>query len=55
VSRWKGQFHPSASTEDAERSIPFELAPGDVVLVKGSRRMKLERVHDRIVEELGGT
>lgn len=54
VSRWKGQFHPSPTTDDAVGSIPFDLAPGDVVLVKGSRRMRLERVHDRIVEKLGG-
>jgi UDP-N-acetylmuramoyl-tripeptide--D-alanyl-D-alanine ligase len=55
VSRWKGQFHPSPSTDDAVGSIPFDLAPGDVVLVKGSRRMRLDRVHDRIVKELGGS
>ncbi len=55
VSRWKGQFHPSPTTDDAMGRIPFDLAPGDMVLVKGSRRMRLERVHDRIVEELEGS
>jgi len=52
VSRWRGDFHPSPSTEDALRNIPIQLSPGDAVLVKGSRRMKLEQVHDRIVSEL---
>ncbi len=50
VTRWTGRVFRSPSTEAAMKEIPFELRAGDTVLVKGSRRMGLERLFDRILE-----
>ena len=41
------------TTEEAEREVPGLLMDGDVVLVKGSRAMALERVVRRVVAERG--
>jgi UDP-N-acetylmuramoyl-tripeptide--D-alanyl-D-alanine ligase len=51
VERWNGSFWSCADTAEALSGRPFEPEPGDAVLVKGSRRMKLETVFDRIREE----
>ncbi|MBI5435366.1 MAG: UDP-N-acetylmuramoyl-tripeptide--D-alanyl-D-alanine ligase [Planctomycetes bacterium] len=39
-----------ATVEDAEREFPSLLASGDVALIKGSRRMSLERLTRRLEE-----
>ena len=41
------------TTEQAEAALPGLVADGDVVLVKGSRAMALERVVARLVQERG--
>lgn len=44
------KLHPFDTTAEAVQLLPLVVQPGDVVLVKGSRAMGLERV----VEALGG-
>jgi UDP-N-acetylmuramyl pentapeptide synthase len=45
---------PVADAEDALATLAGWLAPGDVVLVKASRGIALERVVDGLVARLGG-
>jgi len=42
--------HHAESTADAVALVPALLEPGDLVLVKGSRAMRLERVVEALVE-----
>jgi UDP-N-acetylmuramoyl-tripeptide--D-alanyl-D-alanine ligase len=46
-----GSIVHAGSAEEAADRMPGLLAPGDVVLVKGSRRIGLEKVVARITEE----
>jgi len=50
ITRWTGEQYRSPTTEDAVQSIPVSPRPGDVVLVKGSRGMRLERLYTRLAE-----
>ncbi len=51
VEHWNGAFFSAPSTEAALTGLPFDVEPGDTVLVKGSRRMALERLCERIRDE----
>jgi len=48
IQRWTGEQYRSSTTEEAVSSIPVSPRPGDVVLVKGSRGMRLERLFTRL-------
>jgi UDP-N-acetylmuramoyl-tripeptide--D-alanyl-D-alanine ligase len=54
IARWTGEQFRSNTTEEAVSSIPVSPRPGDVVLVKGSRGMRLERLYRRLVETPAG-
>ena len=49
----KDAVHHLGSTEEAADQVPDLVRDGDVVLVKGSRRMRLEDVVQELVEERG--
>jgi UDP-N-acetylmuramoyl-tripeptide--D-alanyl-D-alanine ligase len=48
------ESHHVETTEDAVAFLLKRLAPGDHLLVKGSRGMRMERVVDALVARLGG-
>ncbi len=48
------ESHHVETTEDAVALLLKRLAPGDYLLVKGSRGMRMERVVDALVARLGG-
>ena len=48
-----GAVHEAASCEDAAEIALRHLKPNDVILVKGSRGMHLERAVARLTEALG--
>ncbi|MFQ5521678.1 MAG: glutamate ligase domain-containing protein, partial [Candidatus Methylomirabilia bacterium] len=49
-----GESHHSESAEAVVALLMKRLAPGDALLVKGSRGMRMERVVDALVARLGG-
>ena len=50
VSQWRGQAVRTEGREDATSWVRNNVAPGDVVLVKASRRAGLERVAEGLLE-----
>jgi UDP-N-acetylmuramoyl-tripeptide--D-alanyl-D-alanine ligase len=48
------ESHHTTTFEDTVALLLKRLAPGDAVLVKGSRGMRMERVVDALVARLGG-
>jgi UDP-N-acetylmuramoyl-tripeptide--D-alanyl-D-alanine ligase len=49
-----GEAHHTTTFEDTVALLLKRLAPGDAVLVKGSRGMRMERVVDALLARLGG-
>jgi UDP-N-acetylmuramoyl-tripeptide--D-alanyl-D-alanine ligase len=49
-----GRIHAYADWEPAAEAIAKGLRPGDRVLVKGSRSMRMERIVERIAAAAGG-
>jgi UDP-N-acetylmuramoyl-tripeptide--D-alanyl-D-alanine ligase len=49
-----GEAHHAGTFEDTVAVLLKRLAPGDVVLVKGSRGMRMERVVDALLARFGG-
>jgi UDP-N-acetylmuramoyl-tripeptide--D-alanyl-D-alanine ligase len=49
-----GEAHHAATFEDTVALLLKRLAPGDAVLVKGSRGMRMERVVDALMARVGG-
>ena len=47
-----GEARHTETFEDTVAFLLKELAPGDVVLVKGSRGMRMERIVDALVARL---
>jgi UDP-N-acetylmuramoyl-tripeptide--D-alanyl-D-alanine ligase len=45
-----GSVHSFDGSEDASRAVPALLQPGDIVLVKGSRATRTDKIADRILE-----
>jgi len=48
------ETHQTSTFEDTVALLLKRLAPGDAVLVKGSRGMRMERVVDALLARLGG-
>jgi UDP-N-acetylmuramoyl-tripeptide--D-alanyl-D-alanine ligase len=48
------ESHPAETFEDTVAHLLKRLAPGDAVLVKGSRGMRMERVVDALIARFGG-
>jgi len=48
------ESHHAETFEDTVARLLKRLAPGDTLLVKGSRRMRMERVVDALVARMGG-
>jgi UDP-N-acetylmuramoyl-tripeptide--D-alanyl-D-alanine ligase len=48
------ESHHAETVEDSVALLLKRLAPGDTLLVKGSRGMRMERVVDALVARLGG-
>jgi UDP-N-acetylmuramoyl-tripeptide--D-alanyl-D-alanine ligase len=53
-ARGVGEVHHTTTFEDTVALLLKRLAPGDAVLVKGSRGMRMERVVDALLARLGG-
>jgi len=53
-SRGLAEAQHTATFEDTVALLLKRLAPGDAVLVKGSRGMRMERVVDALLARLGG-
>jgi UDP-N-acetylmuramoyl-tripeptide--D-alanyl-D-alanine ligase len=49
----EGKVHPAGSYEEAVQGIEGLVKEGDWVLVKGSRRMAMERIVEGLIERLG--
>lgn len=49
-----GESHHAETFEDTVAHLLKRLAPGDAVLVKGSRGMRMERVVDALIARFGG-
>ena len=48
------EAHHTTTFEDTVALLLKRLAPGDALLVKGSRGMRMERVVDALLARLGG-
>jgi UDP-N-acetylmuramoyl-tripeptide--D-alanyl-D-alanine ligase len=48
------EAHHTTTFEDTVALLLRRLAPGDALLVKGSRGMRMERVVDALLARLGG-
>jgi len=49
-----GESHHAETFEDTVALLLKRLAPGDAVLIKGSRGMRMERVVDALMARFGG-
>lgn len=50
----RDKIHSFETTEEAARVVPLIVQPGDVVLVKGSRAMKMEQIVAALGKKYGG-
>jgi UDP-N-acetylmuramyl pentapeptide synthase len=53
-ARGLAEAHHTTTFEDTVALLLKRLVPGDAVLVKGSRGMRMERVVDALLARLGG-
>lgn len=53
AAAFEGETHVFESIDDLLEKLIAFMAPGDTVLVKGSRRFQMDRVSQRIKQELG--